>query len=434
MNKTVPGKSSVHREASDKASTHKAAPHGKLSSIIKMVAITIILIAFSGKYMSENNNDEFDLEYISKNDFAMGTAVRVDLYGENVDALLAENIINEIKILDAEIISWRNDTSEVGRLNSGYKVNEEYEISDTLGEIISESLDVCQNTDGALDITLRPVLDLWDLENASGEDFVIPAEMEIIEALSEIGYNNVEIFLENADNNVDDEYQCGLELTERETPNNNGKVIIGAENITLDFGATGKGYALDVAREQIIESDISGALITIGGSVLVYGSKTGAGKSGSGQEADGTFGSGKTDAGKSGNRQEATADSNWKIGVRNPKGEIDEMMGYISLSPNANVCISTSGNYEKYVDYEGTRYHHIIDPRTGHPVFNELASVTVVCESGIISDALSTACYVLGYEKSLAVLEMYNAEAIFISNGNEVTVTDGLRNQFIHSN
>jgi thiamine biosynthesis lipoprotein len=173
-----------------------------------------------------------------------------------------------------------------------------------------------------------------------------------------------------------------------------GTLCIDAENITVDLGAVGKGYALDYVKGILDTGNLKGAVVAVGGSVMVYGSKT-----------DG---------------------SDFRVGIRNPKGAIDEMTGYLSFPGGSNICISTSGNYEKYFVVDGVRYHHILDRTTGYPAKSGLASVTVVCENGLYSDALSTACFVLGYEASLPLLEKYNAEAVFIDDDNGITVTEGL--------
>ena len=79
---------------------------------------------------------------------------------------------------------------------------------------------------------------------------------------------------------------------------------------------------------------------------------------------------------------------------------------------------------------DGVRYHHILDPKTGYPADSGLISVTIVCEKGWLSDGLSTACFVLGYEDSLPLLATYQAEAVFVTEDKEVIVTDGLKDMF----
>lgn len=91
--------------------------------------------------------------------------------------------------------------------------------------------------------------------------------------------------------------------------------------------------------------------------------------------------------------------------------------------------VSTSGLYEKYFEQDGKLYHHILDPGTGYPVDNDLVSVTVVCDSGALSDMLSTACFVLGWEGSQELLTHYNAGAVFIYKNKDVAVTENLKDR-----
>ena len=90
----------------------------------------------------------------------------------------------------------------------------------------------------------------------------------------------------------------------------------------------------------------------------------------------------------------------------------------------------TSGGYERYFEEDGKTYQHILDPKTGYPAESGLISVTIVCDDGWLSDGLSTACFVLGYEDSLPLLETYQAEAVFVTEDKEVIVTDGLKDMF----
>ena len=178
-----------------------------------------------------------------------------------------------------------------------------------------------------------------------------------------------------------------------------GKTIAMGAGCTLDLGAVGKGSACDVAREYLKEQDgVQGAVIAVGGSILTYGRKP-----------DGTA---------------------FRVAVQNPDEENGSYMGVIDLTGTA--CVSTSGDYEKYFVQDGKRYHHILDPATGYPSESGLSSVTVVCPdagewkeyAGLLSDGLCTACFVLGKEKGMELLEQYGMEGVFIDKERQVTVTD----------
>ena len=169
----------------------------------------------------------------------------------------------------------------------------------------------------------------------------------------------------------------------------NNTVSIG-KNQELDLGFAGKGLACDDAKEILIRNRISKGIINVGGSLCLYG------------------------------------DGDFTVGVRNPFGDVSDYMAVLTVEES---FISTSGNYERFSEYKGEKYHHILSTETGYPVENNLLSVTVVCDSGLLSDALSTACYCLGYEGSIELLKQYNAQAVFIFDTKEVKVTDGLKNK-----
>lgn len=170
-----------------------------------------------------------------------------------------------------------------------------------------------------------------------------------------------------------------------------GNTVTLGENQILDFGALGKGLACDIAKSALDESNTDRALITVGGTVMTYSDNN---------------------------------EKEWNIGIRTP--EADDSSAFMKITLTGTKFISTSGNYEKFFTADEKIYHHILDPKTGYPVANNLKSVTVISENGLISDALSTACFVLGREKSQILLEKYNSQAIFVDKQNNVYMTDGI--------
>lgn len=164
----------------------------------------------------------------------------------------------------------------------------------------------------------------------------------------------------------------------------NGCYYIG-ENQVIDLGAVTKGYALDKAKEVLEKYNISG-VVTLGGSVLFYG--------------------------------ENPQKGNWTCAVKNPF-DTNSYLGVITLKEG---FVSTSGSYERFFEENGTRYHHIIDATDGYPFETDIVSVTVICDNGFLSDALSTICFMLGVEESKKVLEQFNAQAIFVDKDQNITI------------
>lgn len=163
----------------------------------------------------------------------------------------------------------------------------------------------------------------------------------------------------------------------------------------IDLGAFGKGAACDQLLERLSSSNASGAVCSVGGSIALYGKR-----------ADG---------------------KKWSVSVAHPQN-INDSIGVLSL--DGGMCVSTSGSYQRYFESDGVIYHHILNACTGYPAQSGLVSVTVVCESGLMSDALSTACFIVGYEESLELLDKYSAGAVFVFDDGSVIATENIKQSF----
>lgn len=299
--------------------------------------------------------------------YAMGTYVQQTVYGsKRVEAAAAA--AKSVGALE-DLISWRIGDSDITKLNQAAGSDWTKLDAKTIA-ILETSLDVAEKSGGAFEPTILPVAALWDF---GGENQQVPSPNDIKKYLQFVNYKNLRI--------DKTESTASLKL----------------HYMAVDLGAIGEGAACDEAVAAYRSAGAASGIIAVGNSVGVYGVKPG--------------------------------NSPWQIAVRDPGSTETKStsMGEIELTSG---FVSTSGPYEKSFTKDGVTYHHLLNPKTGYPENNGLVSVTVVCSNGALSDALSTACFILGQEKGTALLKQYNAEGIFINKSNRVYVTKNLRSSF----
>lgn len=222
-------------------------------------------------------------------------------------------------------------------------------------------------TNGAFDVTIEPLIREWGFY--TGLEKQVPTQKKIETVLDSVGAEHIKI--------------------DKET-------IVLDKGTSVDFGGIAKGYASKRAAQIIKENGTSSALLSLGGNVRAVGKKP-----------DG---------------------SEWSIAIANPDNN-SKQAGVLNVSDTAVV---TSGGYQRCFKYNGKNYHHIIDPHTGYPADSGLKSVSVVSQDDCLADALSTALFVMGLDNS-AVLYTENSTlfgAVFITDENEIYVTDNLEKSF----
>lgn len=245
--------------------------------------------------------------------------------------------------------------------------NKSMDVSEDTLALVNRADEINALTEGAFDITTEPLSRLWGFY--SGLQNRVPAQNEIDSALKNVGAEHIKI---------------------------DGSCISLDENTSIDLGGIAKGYASASAAQILEENGVSSALISLGGNVRVVGSKP-----------DG---------------------ADWSIAVTDPDDN-SKQIGVLSLS---NKAVVTSGGYQRYFEENGKIYHHIIDTETGYPAKSGLKSVTVVSEDDTLADALSTALFVMGLEKSSSLYSENSLlfGAVFVTDNNEIYITDNLENRF----
>lgn len=233
--------------------------------------------------------------------------------------------------------------------------------------VLQQALDIAKKTGGAFDPTIGPLVDLWDI---GGDNSQVPSQQAIDHARSLVDWRLVEI------------------------DSQRGTVYLPKQGMALDLGGIAKGYAADELVAIAQEAGIQQALFDLGGNIYAFGTK-----------ADGTP---------------------WRVGVKDPAQPGGSPALALAVQDRSVV---TSGMYERFFEQEGIRYHHILNPATGYPVWNDIQSVTIVSKSSLLADALSTSVFVLGREKGLALLESEDAEGVIIGEDNLVYPTSGIADQ-----
>jgi thiamine biosynthesis lipoprotein len=290
--------------------------------------------------------------------FAMDTVMDFTIYGEASLLTAAEARVNE---LEAKL-SVTDSGSEIYAINrDGSGV-----LSADSADLLRRALDLCALTNGALDISVYPVVRAWGFTTG---DYGVPEEEELAELLSHVDYRGVEY-----DGDTD--------------------TVALAPGMEIDLGSVAKGYTGDQVTALLRENGVTSALLNLGGNVQALGAKP-----------DG---------------------SPWRVAVQDPSGD-----GYLGVLEIDDQAVITSGGYERYFVEDGVTYWHIIDPATGAPARSGLTSVTIVGDSGLLCDGLSTSLFVMGLEDAARFWrENGGFEAVFVTEDGQITMTEGLQDQF----
>ena len=261
------------------------------------------------------------------------------------------------------LMSVNIPSSDVSRVNAAAGIEPVHVHEETFA-VIKLSLHYAKLSGGAFDPSVGTLVSLWGIGGGRPR---VPSQAEIDETLPLVNWQFIEL----------DEETRSVFLTRR--------------GMALDLGAIAKGYAADEAAAVIRNSGVERAIINLGGNILTCG-----------ERKDG---------------------KPWRVGVQNPNDDRNKYIGILRVRERSVV---TSGVYERFFEKEGRRYHHIFSPDIGYPADNGLLSVTITAPRSIDADALSTAVFVLGYERGSALIEsLAETEAVFIFNDLSVRKTSG---------
>ncbi|MBS3803743.1 MAG: FAD:protein FMN transferase [Oleiphilaceae bacterium] len=317
-----------------------------------LVALALVIAALAG---CSFQSDE-EVWEISGPVFGTGYAVSV-VMRDDQDRLefLADGITDVLEEVDSAMSTWRKD-SELSQFNNAPDQSEWFAISEPLYEVFSTSLAISSLTDGALDITLGPVVNLWGF-GPLGQPEQVPDPEDLASVLDNTGYETIKL---------------------REEP----PAVRASGRQYLDLSAIAKGYGVDAVAEYLADEGVEAFLVEIGGEVRAQGRKP--------------------------------EDQPWRLAIEEPVSEERRVNRVVVLE---NKSVATSGDYRNYYESDGQRYSHTIDPATGQPIEHNLASVSVIAESAMMADGLSTALNVVGYDKAMALATRENLAVYFIVRG-----------------
>ncbi len=288
---------------------------------------------------------DIDAKKYSRSFYAVDTIIELIIYNDdpNIDV---EKIMDETETL---ILEYEDIVSKTKTGSFTYTLNKtkEYDYSNSeyasvIHQLVDKSRYYETLSNGELDVTIEPVVKLWNINNGNTE---VPSKSNIDTALSLVGYDN---FV-------------------RDEKAEKYKLLNGA---SVDFGAIGKGQLADIVKASLMSKGINSGLINLGGNVMTIGAKPG--------------------------------DKNWVIALQDPTGLTGMGIGTIEVK---NKSVVSSGTYQRFFMSNGVRYHHIMDTTSGYPSSKGLAQTTIVSDRSIDCDALSTTTFLLGMEDGVKLIE-----------------------------
>jgi len=306
--------------------------------MVEISGTTMGTIGYSVKYFNEDGKD----------------------FGDEIDSLL--------NIWNLSLSTYIAD-SEISRFNSGdgcFNFESEY-----FFPVLDASKEVYENSDGAFDPTVGPLVNAWGF---GPDKSMVPDSITVDSLLDLVGYDKI---------HFDDRQVC------KDLP-----------GIKLDFSAIAKGYAVDVVADFLHSQGIQNLLVEIGGELVCKGTKN--------------------------------DNLPWRTAIEDPTIEVYErkILAVVNLKDRA---VATSGNYRNYYVRDGVKYVHTINPSTGYPISHTLLSASVFAENCMLADAYATAFMVLGVEKTKSILDKnpsLDAYLIYSSENGETStyITEGIVN------
>lgn len=296
--------------------------------------------------------------------FKFNTYISITAYSEVSNTILDKCL--ELCDTYENLYSRTKANSTLSKVNN----HEITEIPEELATLIQYGNQYGDLSNGAFDITIGSVSSLWDF---TSDDPQIPIQPDITSALAYVNYKNISL---------------------QKKPGSDDTYLISIPDGTIiDLGAIAKGYIADKLKEYLLKNGVTSAVINLGGNVLCIGDKPN--------------------------------NTAFNIGVKKPFSESPENLVSLKITDKS---IVSSGIYERCFTKNNKFYHHILNPKTGYPYDNQLISITIISDSSVQGDCLSTTCFTLGLNEGLKLIESLDGiEAIFVTNDNQIHYSSGAK-------
>lgn len=265
---------------------------------------------------------------------------------------LQQEIDRKLEQVNDQMSTYRPN-SELSRFNKIQKVNTAFPVSAATAKVVREAIRINRLTDGALDVTVGPLVNLWGF-GPEGRPNVVPTDAEIAKRQEWVGIDNLAV--------------------------ENGALVKRIPELYVDLSAIAKGYGVDVVAEYLEAKNIDNYMVDIGGEVRTRGNN----------------GENKP----------------WRIAIEKPVAGSSQSTQEV-IEPG-RMAVATSGDYRNYFEQNGVRYSHTIDPKTGRPINHRLVSITVLDPSCMTADGLSTGLGVLGPERGMALANLLGIPVFMI--------------------
>lgn len=310
-------------------------------------------------------------EPVTRTETLLHTVVQLQIYHEGTEDIIQE-VVDYMVEMEAQL-STNVKGSDVYRINENAGI-QAVEVQEETFDIIQRAIQIAEESDGLFDVSIGALTNLWQI---GSEEARVPSEGEIEEALSHIDYQKIILDEENM------------------------TVMLAEEGMALELGGISKGYIGSGVVDILEANNVTTAIVNLGGNVVVMGTSP-------------------------------NSDEGWNVGVQDP----DEVRGEIVGTQRVkNAAIVTSGIYERYLEVDGHKYHHIMDPRTGYPLDNEISGVTVFAPTSFDGDSYSTALFLMGIEEGIEFINAKDGfEVAYIDKEGGVHLSEGIQDSFVLDN